>query len=185
MKKVSNIFIAALIALLLGIAVIYRVSSYRIKFDAVVRETLETTDGYDQAFIDMVTRLEEELATRASFGYIGEKDPMTGQKREIVKTVAVKKFRRRRKLDEPKPDIDPFRLSAIIYNDQQNKFTAIMMFGERSMAVEIGDIVEGRTVLSISRNNVKMITENNEYLYDIEGQKYKKPLTEFKKLGEE
>lgn len=183
MKTVSAFFIASLLAVILASVLFFRVTRYRQEFDVVVQEAQETTDGYDQAFIDMVNRLEEELATRASFGYIGEKDPMTGQTRSIVKQPKpVKRTYRKRKVvvTTPKIPVDPFRLSAIIYNDVQSKFTAIMMLGERSMAVEIGDVVEGRTVKSITKYNVEMSDMEARYRYDIEGKKTRIPLNEIK-----
>ncbi len=177
MKSLSKFFIAALLALILAAVLFFRMDQYSQEFDIIVKEALETTDGYDQAFIDMVNRLEDELAHRASFGYIGEKDPMTGQVRQIVKPepVVVKKKTYRRA--KPKVKADLFRLSAIIYNDLQSSFTAIMMYGERSLAVEIGDIVEGRTVKKITRSGVEMVDIVNHYRYDIEGTKTKTALT--------
>lgn len=175
MKKTSKLFIAAVLAVLISVAAVYRIYTYRTHFDAVVAESLEISDGYDQAFIDMVIRLEDELATRASFGYIGEKDPMTGQKRTIVKPKKVVRVRRYSKKAPAKP-VDPFRLSAIIFNDLEKKFTAIMMLGERSLAVEIGDNVGGRKVRKISKGSVEMSDATHYYYYDIEGKKERKPL---------
>ncbi len=174
MKSLSKFFIAAVLALILSVILFVRVDQYTEQFDVVVTEAQKTTDGYDQAFIDMVNRLEDELAHRASFGYIGEKDPMTGQVRKIVKPkpVIVKKRYRKTKAT-PKVEIDLFRLSAIIYNDLQSSFTAIMMYGERSLAVEIGDVIKGRKVKEITRSGVEMVDITNRYRYDIEGTKTK------------
>ncbi len=56
MKSISKFFIAALLAIILATVLFIRMDKYSKEFDIVVKEALETTDGYDQAFIDMVNR---------------------------------------------------------------------------------------------------------------------------------
>ena len=156
------------------------------------------TGNYDQDFTKMVDRLEAELAERASFPYLGGKDPMTGKTRLIVESVQSQKYGRKNgrkgsvKIDvpvaqtpaniseqltqEPVPVVvealpapDPVRLTAIIYDDFKKAYTAIMMVGERSFSVEVGDRLHGRVTREISVQKVILEDANRAYQYDISG----------------
>ena len=88
MKEHRLLLAATAVAVVLSLFIIYRAFSAKADFDRAVHESLKTTEGYDQRFIDRVNRLEELLATRAQFGYSGGKDPMTGTKRQVVQMKA-------------------------------------------------------------------------------------------------
>jgi hypothetical protein len=183
MKNSTSLLVTSVVAILIAGGTYYRVNTQKTQFDEVVRKAHKTSEGYDQKFIDMVNRLEEVLATRASFGYVGEKDPMTGQKRLIVKPKVRKKYRKikRKKVRVKAEWVDPFRLSAIIYDDIKLVYTAIIRVGERSIAVEIGDYVEGRLIKLITKNEVIMRDSTAKYLYDIEGNRKRALLTKVAK----
>ncbi len=163
MKKYASILIASALALLLAVAVVYRINARKSDFDRSVREALKTSEGYDEQFIDMVNKLEDELAQRASFGYQGGKDPMTGRTRRVVPPKRVIKRTTKRKF------IDPVKLTAIIFDDRNRQFTAIVMDGERSYSVEIGDRVRDRRITEITSDNVIMKSASKTYVYDIYG----------------
>ena len=122
----------------------------------------------------MVNRLEEELATRASFGYTGGKDPMTGKIRRVARRIT----RQKKSLPvTPTPVVeppDPFKLTAIIFDDEQNRYTAIVMKGERSFAVEVGDVVGDRKIQKITSERIFMDSDSLLYYYDISGKRGKK-----------
>jgi hypothetical protein len=165
MKQYSTTIIASLLALALAAGIFARMNTRKRQFDRTVEESLKVTAQYDQQFIDLVSRLEEELATRASFGYKGGKDPMTGRRRRVVLP------RRRPKKRAPKKQefVDPVKLTAIIFDDVQKKFTAIVMDGERSFSVEVGDRVGDRKILQISDETVIMANDSLLFRYDIYG----------------
>ncbi len=163
MKKYASILIASALALLLAVVVIFRINARKTEFDRSVREALSTSEGYDEQFIEMVNNLEDELARRASFGYEGGKDPMTGRTRRVVKPKRV--VRRRTK----KKAVDPVKLTAIIFDDRNRQFTAIVMDGERSYSVEVGDRVRDRRITDITSENVIMKSSSKAYVYDIYG----------------
>ena len=79
--KMNSFAAAAVLALVLALGLFARIFSQHSGFQEVVHESLATTEGYDQKFIDLVNHLEEVLTTRASFPYPGGKDPMTGRRR--------------------------------------------------------------------------------------------------------
>ncbi len=183
MKKYSSFLIASVLALLVAGALTFRITSRKAHFDKVVREALSTSEGYDQRFIDMVNRLENELALRASFGYIGQKDPLTGKERFVVPYTAPK----RRIGRNPQPtvarapdaapapvDVDNVKLTAIIFDDTKSTYTAIIMDGERSFATDVGDKVAGRTITRITQDRIFMEDNSFYYFYDITGNKGKK-----------
>jgi hypothetical protein len=170
MKQYTTLIAAAIIALVLGGSIAARMHVRKTRFDRTVKEALETSEGYDQRFIDMVNRLEEVLATRAKFGYTGRKDPMTGKRRIVVQAPTET---RREKTSAVAAD--PFKLTAIIFDDSQKKYTAIVMHGERSYAVDVNDIVEGRRITRITNERVYMEDTNTLYFYDINGKNASKP----------
>lgn len=176
MKNHTTIIVAAVLALLLGSGIFIRSRMHRNAFDHTVHEALKTSEGYDQRFIDMVNRLEDVLAHRASFGYTGGKDPMTGK----VRTVVVQQHAPVVKhADIPaKPSVqavpekpDPFKLTAIIYDDIENKYTAIIMVEERSFSIGQGETVAGRKIQSITNDRIIMEDDMNIYLYDTSGRR--------------
>lgn len=160
-----------------------RITQYR----TLVDKTAAVTEGYDQNFIAMVDRLEEELANRASFPYLGKKDPMTGKIRNVVIPVAPPRERSARRERTPVPATknspqtaqvivpvaeapDPVRLTAVIYDDIKRVHTAIMMVGERSFSVEVGDRIHGRRTTGITVSSVTLEDQNKIYEYNISGQ---------------
>lgn len=172
MKKYRLTIVAALLAVLTAGALLVRITFQKRHFDKTVSEALKTSEGYDQKFIDMVNRLEYELALRASFGYIGQKDPMTGKERRVVRRRIWKKKKKTEKKPEP-PAVDSVKLTAIIYDDVKKEYTAIIMVGERSFAIETGDYVVGRRITTINNERVIMNDDNALYIYDITGEKSK------------
>jgi hypothetical protein len=177
---------AAFVALILAIILSLRIFSQDRGFLNAVNQSLATTEGYDQKFIDLVNHLENEMATRASFAYPGGKDPMTGRRREIAaysETPVVSKRitslkTQSKKSDKivPVPDstktpeapFDRVKLTAIIADDY-GQHTAIVMNGERSQSVDVGDMVGERKVLKITSKEITMSNDTGIYTYDISG----------------
>lgn len=181
---------AATLALLLAIGMFTRIYSQHSGFHRVVRESLATSEGYDQKFIDLVHHLEEILTTRASFPFLGGSDPMTGRRRELVAT-ALPSSRVRppaspkssttkaapvdRIESAPEPAIsDNVRLTAIIA-DEYGQHTAIVMNGERSLSVDVGDLVGDRKVIRISSKDLVMADEALIYTYNLSGARSQQP----------
>ncbi len=177
MKKYSTLIAAAVLALLLAGGMSARIYLQRKQFDATVHKALTVSEGYDKDFINMVNRLEVELATRASFGYTGGKDPMTGKIRRVARRI----FSTKKTVPLiPAETADPFKLTAIIFDDAQKKYTAIVMKGERSFAVDVGDKVGDRNIQKITSERVFMTSDSLIYYYDISGKagkrsKYRQP----------
>jgi len=174
--KLNAFYASALLALTLSLWIFARITIEHQSFQRSVRQSLETTEGYDQKFIDLVNRLEDVLTTRASFSYPGNKDPMTGRNREVatfvqpVKKAIPAKFASG-KAAAPTPKVEapaPIRLSAAIADDY-GRYTAIVMNGERSMSVDIGDIVAGQKVIRISAREIAMEDSNGISTYAIDG----------------
>jgi hypothetical protein len=188
MKRHRLLIAASALAVLLSIIIINRAFSARSHFDSTVSESLKTTEGYDQRFIDMVNRLEQLLAERAQFGYSGGKDPMTGTMRQVVQVqpkpkpaVAVKSQRQQAagpaaEAPPPPPEApaDQMRLTAIIADATGRKITAVIMDGERSYSVEQGDNVGGRKITRITNEGIYMDSDSAMYFYDIYGNVVKK-----------
>jgi hypothetical protein len=183
MKQHQLLLIASLLAVLLSVVMIYRSIAAENRFGLTVRESLKTTEGYDQRFIDMVNRLEELLATRAQFGYSGGKDPMTGTKRQVVQMKA--RPAAKPKIRKPSTGTqaaaateeeaeDPVKLTAIIADATGKKITAVVMDGERSFSVDPGDVVAGRKITKITNDGIYMETDASYYFYDIYGNVVKK-----------
>ena len=176
MKKNNIIVIAAVLAGVLAATITLRVRSEKARFDKTVTAALATSEGYDQKFIDMVDRLEQELARRASFGYTGGKDPMTGTKRKMVVMAAQAPL-----AEKPAPmanttpvATDQFKLTAIIADASGKKITAVIMDGERSYSVDQGDVVAGRKITKISNEAIFMENDSMTFFYDIYGKKGEK-----------
>ncbi len=183
----------------LAIGLFARMYLYRRSFDEMVRRSHRSTVGYDRKLINVVTRLERELAERASFGYTGGKDPMTGITRQVVqpmrkpvrKTSPVTKVATEDTVREVTEEPDNVRLTAIIYDDQRQKHTAIIMDGERSLSVEMGDRVRDRRITLITDKALYMESPTMEYRYDVFGKRERRPTKKIlpaylqMKLGEE
>lgn len=167
----------------------WRIDAQASSYQELVAKTASVTEGYDQEFIAMVDRLEDELAERASFPYLGKKDPMTGKTRNVViaaPSPSSREERRRVRVKEApaKPLTaqvleaapvveapDPVRLTAVIFDDIKRVHTAIMMVGERSFAVEVGDRIHGRRATEITVSSVTLEDQQKIYQYNISGQK--------------
>jgi hypothetical protein len=180
MKKNVIIIIAAVLAVVLAGLITMRVRAERAHFDKTVTAALATSEGYDQKFIDMVNRLEKELARRASFGYTGGKDPMTGTKRQMVQ-VPAQMPAQAPSIEKPAPvanaapvPVDQVKLTAIIADASGKKITAVVMDGERSYSVDQGDVVAGRKITKISNEAIFMENDSMTFFYDIYGKKEEK-----------
>jgi hypothetical protein len=177
-KKYITLIIASALALLLAIVLVWRMHHQKKCFDNILREALQTSEGYDQRYIDMVNRLEHELTLRAIFGFTGQKDPMTGKERVVLmqvpqhrKPTVVTNASGARDTVPAAREVDPVKLTAIIYEENRGIHTAIVMDGDRSFSVEVRDKVAGRRIVAISGTRVYMEDSENEYYYDINGDK--------------
>lgn len=192
--KFNPFVAAAALALVLAVGLAGRIYSQSTGFRKVVNESLATTEGYDQQFINLVNHLEEVLTTRASFPYPGGKDPMTGRRREVAAEVleqpaprlAASRAGSKAAPKAPKgagnpagrgsasdsapaePPSDKVRLTAIIADDY-GQHTAIVMDGERSMSVDIGDMVGARKVVRITGKELTMEDDLTVYIYGLSG----------------
>jgi hypothetical protein len=186
MKEHRLIIAACVLTVVISIFMIYRSFSAKAVFDKAVNESLKTSEGYDQRFIDMVNRLEELLATRAQFGYSGGKDPMTGVTRQVVQApppTPRPKYRppqpassgdKEAPAAQPEPPADEVRLTAIIADATGMKISAVIMDGERSYSVDVGDKVVGRKITRITNEGIYMESETMLYFYDIYGNAVRK-----------
>lgn len=184
--KVNPFAAAALLAMALALGLSIRVFSQNNGFRREVTQSLATTEGYDQMFIDLVNHMEEVLAHRASFSYPGGKDPLTGRRREVAAPVAQAPVPRMAASAPPKgkpagpakpadddvlpaaPPPDRVKLTAIIADDY-GQHTAIVMNGERSMSVDVGDLVGDRKVTKVTSKEITMEDDTAIYSYDISG----------------
>lgn len=181
--KVNPFAAAALLALALSVGLAMRIHSQSQGFRHVVTQSLATTEGYDQKFIDLVTHLEEVLTTRALFPYPGGRDPMTGRRREVAASVlavpAAVKPPSRKAAATPAPspspalqqEADPIRLTAIIADDY-GQHTAIVMDGERSLSVDVGDDIRGRKVVRITGRDLTLEDATAVFVYGLNGSKH-------------
>lgn len=172
MRQYRAVITAAVIALCVAGGLAMRITLKKAAFDKTVKDALKTSEGYDQRFIDMVNKLEYELALRASFGYKGQKDPMTGKERIVVRHPVRKKKGKQQVV--PEPAGDPVKLTAIIFDDESGLYTAIIMYGERSFAIEVGDFIVGRKISAITNDRVVMEDDSYYYWYEITGSKGKR-----------
>lgn len=176
---------AAVLAMVMAFGLALRVFSQNSGFRHEVNQSLATTEGYDQKFIDLVNHLEDVLAIRASFSYPGGKDPMTGRRREVVaapqapaprriasgKASSPAKAAPAAKVDSSKSaPPDRVKLTAIIADDY-GQHTAIVMDGERSLSVDVGDMVGERKVTRVTSKEITMEDETAVYGYDLSGNK--------------
>lgn len=185
--KVNPFAAAAILAMALAFGLALRVFSQNSGFRHEVRESLASTEGYDQRFIDLVNHMEDILAKRASFAYPGGKDPMTGRRREVASAPAPEAAPRRiAATAKPKagpkapakpdtafqlpaaPPADKVKLTAIIADDY-GQHTAIVMDGERSLSVDVGDLVGARKVTKITSKDITMEDDSAIYGYDLAG----------------
>jgi len=171
---------ASVCALLLAVVAFIRIEMVKRDFDLTVSEAHKITEGYDLRFINMVKRLEVVLATRASFGYPGGKDPMTGEERRVIQpsreAIAVAPSPVPHTAVQEREAPDPVQLTAIISEGPGKKATAVVMNGERSLTVDVGDIVAGRKVTKITNENIVMEDDSFMFIYDIHGKREKIPL---------
>lgn len=181
--KFNPLSAAAILALVLALGLAARTFSQNAGFRKVVNESLATSEGYDQKFIDLVNHLEDVLTTRANFPYPGGKDPMTGRRREVATLALAPETRRpaaktaANKAESakaaaadsvPEPPQDKVRLTAIIADDY-GQHTAIVMDGERSLSVDVGDAVGNRRVVRISGKELTMEDDATVYTYGLSG----------------
>ncbi len=175
MKLVTQIILSFLLTIVVTAAIYFRFSFVKEDFDQVVAESKAKVEGYDQEFITMVDNLEAELALRANFPYLGGKDPMTGKIRNVaVKRYVPVKYKVKKINSDPIPPRDNVRLTAIIFDDIKDEFSAIMMVGERSYSVEEGDKVAKRLVSKITERYVYLASVEADFRYDINGKVIKK-----------
>ena len=177
MKQYASYVYSAVLAVVVSALFCFGVSSRSRDFNRTVENALSASVHYDQDFISMVDRLEVELAMRASFGYEGGKDPMTGLLRQVVvyapppPNVKVSPAA----VEKPAavaPDIvlkDPIRLTAIIYDSKV--YTAVVMDGERTFSVSAGDKVGSRRIKAISEDAIVMEDDTFSYRYDVSGKR--------------
>ena len=130
---------------------------------------MTTSEGYDQTFINMVWDLEDELATRAQFGYQGGKDPMTGQERQVAVARKPVKSRRATAKEPKRGKRDAFKLTAIIYDNKTRRHTAILKVGDRSYSAEEGERIQGRIIRKITDKVLYMEGDTLLYRYDLFG----------------
>lgn len=196
MRDKKLLILSALLVAIIASSVLARIKNLEDQFNKDAARMKAQTASYDQDFISMVNRLETELAARASFPYLGGKDPMTGKIRYVVEAPVAPKTKANGKkntkvakheepVEQPTPVVappvdtvetkpataikDPVRLTAIIYDDFKKAFTAIMMVGERSYSVEVGDKINGRITKQINAKQVTLEDDQKAYQYDISG----------------
>lgn len=184
--KISAFQGAALVAFLLAVLITVRITLEHAAFQKTVRQSLSTSEGYDQKFIDLVNHLEDVLTTRATFSYPGGRDPMTGRQREVAQAPLPENRSQPRRIapvtptgTKPTPAAattpttpveapDPFRLTALIADDF-GRYTAIVMDGERSMSVDVGDAVAGKRVARISAKEIVLESATSLHTYGLNG----------------
>jgi len=208
--KYNPFAVSALLAMVIAFGLSLRIFSQDRGFLHVVNESLATTEGYDQKFIDLANHLEKVMATRASFSYPGGKDPMTGRRREVASMVGADASQARSSANKiaanktgkggrtdgkvvaknssnktdanavvdtaaaaaaalaAQPPEDNVKLTALIADDY-GQHTAIVMNGERSQSVEVGDMVGKRKVTKITSKEIIMEDESAVYSYELSG----------------
>ena len=188
---------AAALAIVLAFGLALRIFSQHTDFRKIVNQSLATSEGYDQKFIDVVNHLEEVLTNRANFAYPGGKDPMTGRRREVAMVSAMPQAKRiasgktstsksskpskpsaslpaKDTVKAPEPPLDRVKLTAIIADDY-GQHTAIVMDGERSQSVDVGDQVGTRKVVKITSKEITMEDVSAVYSYDLAGNRNYQP----------
>ncbi|MDR2592480.1 MAG: hypothetical protein LBC59_06715 [Chitinispirillales bacterium] len=172
MDKYNLLVSACVLAAILSVVSVCLIRGQKAAFYSTVNTSLQVSEGYDSQFIDLVNRLEDELAGRAGFGYAGQKDPMTGATRAVAERPAAGGGTRRAAVQAEAgawTAADPVRLTAIIFDNGKNAFTAVVMNGERSYSVEVGDRVADRRVTKITTSEIYMESDNYRYVYGILG----------------
>jgi hypothetical protein len=182
MNKYRVLVSACVLAALLSVVSVCLVWKRKADFYSTVNTSLQVSEGYDRQFIDLVNRLEDELATRAGFGYAGHKDPMTGTTRVVAERPVNSGGERRASAqtsapstNAPQAQDDPIRLTAIIFDNGKNVFTAVVMNGERSYSVEVGDRIADRRITRITMNEIYMESDKYKYVYGIMGSSNRTP----------
>jgi hypothetical protein len=189
MSKYSMQVAASLLALVLAGVLVFRIEGQKNDFDAAVKKAHQQSAGYDEKFAEMVDRVEDLLAERASFGYAGNRDPMTGTTRIVAARpqVTPRQGTARRTASaatataveneavQVVEEVDPVRLTAIIRDDVRNIYTAIVMDGTRSLSVSPGDVVINRRVTRITNDEIHMESTTARYIYNIMGGSTKIP----------
>jgi hypothetical protein len=184
MSQQKILVYSSITALVVSAVFGFGVRARSVDFNQSVSKALSSSVNYDNQFIAMVDRLEKELATRASFGYEGGKDPMTGLVRQVVvmhpeaqkpaggdiKALTDTSDKNRPAVAAFEP-ADSIRLTAIIYDAEAKNYTAVVMSGERSFSVNVGDRVTDRTIRSISEVAIVMETDSLSYRYDVSGKR--------------
>jgi len=169
---------ACVLAAALSIVSVCLVIRQKAAFYSTVNSSLQVSEGYDRQFIDLVNRLEDELAERAGFGYAGQKDPMTGATRMVAERPASDGAPRQaaaQAAPAAERAADPIRLTAIIFDNNKNVFTAVVMNGERSYSVEVGDRIANRRITRITMDEIYMESDSYKYVYGILGGNSKTP----------
>jgi hypothetical protein len=187
MGKYSALVYASVLAAVLGGFLIWKIEGQKKAFYSAVRAAREVSD---QQFIDMVYKLEDLLAERASFGYAGSRDPMTGAVRAVAarpaavpKAAAERMAATERRAPAPAAPAeesgeapgqaaerpDHVRLTAIIYDNTKRIYTAVVMDGGRSLSVDVGDRVADRRVTRITNNEIHMESDTERFIYNILG----------------
>jgi hypothetical protein len=164
LKNYKKFAILSVLAVILAAAIFLRISLQRRIFNQAVRKASRTTASYDKMLISKVNRMEADLAMRASFSYEGGKDPMTGKKRMVVLQAKQTKAK-----TPDNAQRDPVKLTAIIFDDKTGGYTAIVMDGERSYSVGVGESVGKRTIRKITDEYLIMEGDSLLYKYDIYG----------------
>jgi len=177
----KTMLVASILALVLALFIFVRMTMVKYSFDASVRASLRTSEGYDEKFIAKVNNLENILATRVSFGYSGAKDPMAGTLRQAESAP--------KPVTAPPPPhpagpatvvaappqvvvpSDPIKLTAIIGDANDRHLTAIIMDGNKSYSVDAGDMISGRRITRITSEGVFMENASQFFYYDIYGKR--------------
>jgi hypothetical protein len=173
MKHYAVYIYSSILALIISCVFGFGITSRHRDFSFTVQKALSTSVGYDQAFIQMVDRLERELAQRASFGYEGGKDPMTGMVRKVVihKPPVQEPMKKKDSTAADTVPVDPFRLTAIIYDNDAKSYTAVIMEKERTFSVSVGDKIGKRMIKGITMEGLVMEEDSLIYRYDVTGKK--------------
>ncbi|GBU20807.1 hypothetical protein R80B4_00692 [Fibrobacteres bacterium R8-0-B4] len=181
MDKYRVLVSACALAAILAIVSVCLIRWRKADFYSTVNSSLQVSEGYDRQFIDLVKRLEDELAGRAGFGYAGRKDPMTGATRAVAERPPASGGWTHHADAQAAPAAgtgqaaDPIRLTAVIFDAGKNAFTAVVMNGERSYSVDVGDRVADRRVTRITTSEIYMESDSYKYVYGISGENSRTP----------
>jgi hypothetical protein len=70
---------------------------------------------------------------------------------------------------KPMAEVDPVRLTAIIFDNAKSIYTAVVMDGDRSFSVEVGDRIAGRRITRITNDEIYMENDVERFIYNILG----------------